>query len=179
MQRRGHESTPTGAADRTATAEAEETAEDTPEATAEETEDGGVTIGGAADLEDLLPDEAAGAQLQKVSADGEDAAALNSEQLSRLLEDLGASPEDLSVAFATDPGGSIVIMATRVEGVAAEETLDTFLGQFQGLNLEERTVGGKSVLAATPFYFYAMGDVMVQVTAVREEVAADALSQLP
>ena len=83
------------------------------------------------------------------------------------------------MAFATDPGGSIVMMATRVEGVAAEETLDTFLGQFQGLNVEERTVGGKSVLAATPFYFYATGDVMVQVTAVREEVAADALSQLP
>ena len=141
---------------------------------------------GAPDLEEILPAQVGDRVLLKVSFNGEDFLGqeeAHSESLNALLADVGRSPEDLSVAWASDTSGQFVIFVFQVDGVQGERTLEFFLEDEQQMALfdfSEQPLGGRRVMAAAAgeFYMYADGEFFYQIIG-DEELAEDALSQLP
>jgi hypothetical protein len=151
----------------------------------------------AKDLEELLPDEIGGMELQKFSMQGSEFLAGgggSDEDTQQFLEDLGVSPEDVAVALAFSMGGEAdapAAFAFRARGASSQQLIDTFkASQATGASAEplewrSATVGGKPVEMATDpsvdqtIYLYAVGDVLFLISASDEADAAEALAGLP
>ena len=140
-------------------------------------------VHGAADLEALLPERLGEVDLTRASYTGEAVtrvAGFDSTMLEGLLEDVGATTDDLSVGIAGDTGGQVLIAAIRVDGVSPDETVDFFVGEMDDYRFEERTVAGKTVMttAGGGIYFYPSGDVMFEIVG-ENALAEEAIAELP
>jgi hypothetical protein len=202
----GGDATPTGDATGggSPVAQATDTAaeEATPEETAAETDDTGdgetpnplasFDLNQDRALEDLLPDEVGGAQLQKFSFAGEEFFGTADEEFQTFLERVGATSDDVSAAFAGDQTGEFTgaIFAIRVAGADTNELEEEFRNaaanaEEGAVDVEERNVGGKDVWTGfdpeqeTTIYFYAAGDILFFVQHDDEAVAEEILSQMP
>jgi hypothetical protein len=179
----------------------------TPEPTEEATEDVGPTDGspGLPDfnadpaLEAQLPDEIRGTTLTKFSfraADVLDEGAVD-EETQRFLETItgmGASLDDVSLAFAADMSGglNVQLIAFKVAGANADQLLAAIVAEAEadagpGDQIGEASLGGKTVttlLEASsttrgPAYLYASGDTVYLAQSPDEALAAEVLAALP
>lgn len=191
----------TAAASPVAQATEEATEEPTPEETAAETE--GEGEGASPDplasfdlnqdqaLEELLPDEVGGTELVKFSIAGADAFG-GGEEFQGLLDRLGASADDVSAASAGDAAGAldVQIAAFRIAGADTDDLEQEFVrlveeSEAGAVELEERNIEGKDVWTGVDeeqgmgVYFYAAGDVVFLVQTNDEQLAEEAISQLP
>jgi hypothetical protein len=180
----------------------------TPEPTEEATEDAGPTDGVSpglpnfnADpaLEAQLPDEIRGTTLTKFSfraADVLDEGAVD-EETQRFLETItgmGASLDDVSLAFAADMSGgmNVQLIAFKVAGANASQLLAAIVAEAEsdagpGDQIGEASLGGKTVttlLEASsstkgPAYLYASGDTVYLAQSPDEALAGEVLAALP
>jgi len=151
---------------------------------------------GAADLEALIPNKVGGVTLQKLSMRGNEFANSGSAsaEVQDFLDNLGVSPEDVSVAVGlgvdTDNGSGVAIFIFRAEGADSGRLLQTFKDavdaeQDTPLEWESANVGGKQVERASDpqqnntVYLYVNGDVLVFVSTTNQDDAAQVLSGLP
>lgn len=147
------------------------------------------SVHGDADLEALLPDAIGGQVVVKQSLRGE--AILRSgfaggAPLQAMLDDVGASIDDVSVAIGA-AGTSVIVLAYQIDGVSAERTFEGLLeplasggsGEMQQVAVGDRTVTKIDVNGETT-YIYLAGDVVFIIggTVTGTELE-DAVSQLP
>ena len=145
------------------------------------------------ELEERLPDEIGGATLTKFSFAGEDMlSGGDNPEFEAMLEELGASSSDFSVAIAAGQVGTdtVSIGALRVGGIQGDQALDAFIaaGQAGGedVDIGEATVGGRSVVTLLDnessqlglTYLYASGDVIFFVQSPNEALAAEVIGSL-
>jgi hypothetical protein len=150
-------------------------------------------------LEAQLPDEILHTTLTKFSfraADVLDEGAVD-EDTQRFLETItgmGASLDDVSLAFAADMTGglNVQLIAFRVAGANADQLLAAIVTEAEsdagpGDLIGEATLGGKTVTtlleasgaADGPAYLYASGDTVYLIQSPDEALAAEALAALP
>jgi hypothetical protein len=148
---------------------------------------------GAGNLEGIVPTEVGGLTMDWTYASGQDV--LGSEGMTPEVQDfLDAAHADLSdittaIGFAYDQasGAVISIFALQVAGAGEGALRDEFRSVMEADEtnvLSDANVGGKSVLAVsnddgTTTYLYVKDDVVFLVGGSSQELAADALSQLP
>jgi len=142
-----------------------------------------VDVHGAPDLEALLPAEVDGVELTRASYTGETLSQVDgfdSTTLERLLADVGAATDDLSIGIAGDPNGELLIAAIRVRGVAADEIVEFFVRDMGDFSFTERVVAGKTVTttASGGIYFYPSGEIAFEVIG-ESELAEAAIDRLP
>ena len=140
-------------------------------------------VHGAPDLEALLPAEVDGITLTRASYTGQtltEVAGFDSTTLERLLDEVGADTDDLTVGIAGDPSGRLMIAAIRVDGVTADEIVDFFVRDMDEFTFQDRAVAGKTVTTTQSggIYFYPSADVMFEVVG-EGALAEDAIAQLP
>jgi hypothetical protein len=105
------------------------------------------------ELEAMLPDQLGGATVRKQSVSGTTFLATGMAgvaALKALLEDLGKSPDDLSVGFGTTT--AVTIIAYRIDGISAEQLFAGFeaaLAAAPSATLTDQTVGGRNVKVVT------------------------------
>jgi hypothetical protein len=179
--------------------EAEPTPSPTPEPTPEPTvaapSDGGLPSfdPGAGDLDAILPDEVGGIAMQYQSAQG--AGVLGSEGMTPEAQEvftrLGATPEDLSMAFGVgfnSEGSVLSIAAFRVAGADEGQLRDEFQTTMEqdGTGVvSEGNVGGKNVIVfgtdpeAPDGYLYVKGDIAFVVAGEPIALVEEALAALP
>lgn len=146
--------------------------------------------GGDPELEAMYPASIGGEALSPISLSGEQlAASPYGLLLQGYLADQGKTLADASAAF----GGTaaVTIIAYRVKGVPAEETLDYLIEAARAVvpgTVTELTVGGKPVTRMTPdaaggssTYSYTHEDVVFVLGGddLTDALLAEALSQLP
>lgn len=140
------------------------------------------------DLEAMLPDQLGGATVRKQSVTGATFLATGMAgvaALRQLLEDLGKSPDDLSVGFGTTT--AVTIIAYRIDGIPAEELFAGFeeaLASAPSATLTDQTVGGRNVKVVTSptetTYVYFGGDVVFIIGGtVTPALLEEAVLQLP
>lgn len=148
---------------------------------------------GAGDLDAVLPDEVGGISIEYESASGKEA--FGSEGMTpeaiEFFERVGATPSDITMAFGfgvdQEGGDFISIWAFRVGGANEDQLLDAFRDTIEeeGQTVTESNVAGKDVLVfeedeiGSTSYLYGRGDVVFMVGATSQELAEEALSQLP
>lgn len=145
------------------------------------------SFAGDEELEALLPDTIGGQVVVKQSMDGQSFLDLGmgGNGIEDTLADVGATVDDLSVAFGT--AGTTVLIAYRIKGVSADRMFEGLQGALPsgaGSTLTERTVAGRTVLQATvgieTTYIYLSGDVVFVIGGtVTPELLEDTVSQLP
>jgi hypothetical protein len=179
----------------------------TPEPTEEATEDAGPTDGapGLPDfnadpaLEAQLPNEIRGTTLTKFSfraADVLDEGAVD-EETQRFLETItgmGASLDDVSLAFAADMSGglNVQLIAFKVAGANANQLLAAIVAEAEtdagpGDQIGEASLGGKTVTTLLdassstdgPAYLYASGDTVYLAQSPDDALAGEVLAALP
>ena len=180
----------------------------TPEPTEEATEDPGPTDGGSPGLPDFnadpaleaqLPDEIRGTILTKFSfraADVLDEGAVD-EETQRFLETItgmGASLDDVSLAFAADMSGglNVQLIAFKVAGANANQLLAAIVAEAEtdagpGDQIGQASLGGKTVTTLLdassstegPAYLYASGDTVYLAQSPDEVLAGEVLAALP
>ena len=146
------------------------------------------------ELDAFLPKEIAGTPFvveTSIATDvlGDDA---GSKALTAGLGELGKTPDDLEVAQAYDPNGTIdlVLFAFRLPGADPEAlrslVLDTWLvAGAEGVTTEEVELGGKTLThvdygeEVPGAYLYSVGDVAVIIQTGSEDLAAEAAEALP
>ena len=135
-------------------------------------------------LEDQLPDEVAGVQLNKSSLAGASLAGTPDSNVSKVLSQLGKTPADISAAF----GASTVVSvgAYRLKGVDASILLAAFVQVLTGdatPTITDASIGGKAVKKVVTdnqtIYVYAKGDVLFTVGLGTDAAIAEAISKLP
>ena len=147
-----------------------------------------------AELEAALPSTYKGVTLKKVSAKGESATNPSSpggKLFLALIQSLGKTPADLSVAFASDPANTLGVAwdAFRIKGVEAQVWGPRYYEIAQqvspgttstSVNLGGRTVK-RIVNPTTPAITYAWGrgDILFIVNARSDAVAGDAIAAVP
>jgi hypothetical protein len=150
-------------------------------------------------LEAQLPDEIRGTTLTKFSfraADVLDEGSVD-EETQRFLETItgmGASLDDVSLAFAADMSGglNVQLIAFRVAGANADQLLAAIVAEAEsdagpGDQIGEANLGGKTVTTLVeassttdgPAYLYASGDTVYLTQSPDETLAAEALAALP
>ena len=124
---------------------------------------------GDAALEELLPDDIAGATVQKFSMTGDTfMGAGDNAEIQAVLEQFDKTPSDLSVAFGgTDAVG---LIAYRLKGVDGGQFFNAFLeaaGAAGQVGVTDANYGGKAVKKVVSpvedigtVYVYTAGDVM-------------------
>jgi hypothetical protein len=142
----------------------------------------------AAEHEALLPDEVCGQPTQKFSFSGETFAENADEETMAVLDQLGRTPEDVSMAVAagTDPSASESCGAgiVRIQGASTDQIREVFLesAEQQGDVVEPRSIGGRDLFEVTSDgetqLVYFVGDAFVFVTAPDAEVEG-LLDELP
>ncbi len=120
------------------------------------------------ELEAMLPDEIGGQTVVKQSLSGEAFISMGfggAEALEPILGDLGASVDDLSVAFGS--AGAVVLIAYQIDGVPAAQLfsgLEEALQAGQGGSVTQISVAGRSVTqvstAGETTYIYLADDVV-------------------
>ena len=146
------------------------------------------------ELDAFLPKEIAGTPFvveTSIATDvlGDDA---GSRALTAGLRQLGKTTDDLEVAQAYDPNGTVdlVLFAFRLPGADTEAlrslVLDTWLvAGAEGVTTEEVELGGKTVTHVDygddlpGAYLYTVGDVAVIIQTGSEDLAAEAAEALP
>jgi hypothetical protein len=140
-----------------------------------------------AELEALFPDEIGGETVTVRSMSGSDFLRLgtSSKDLEVALQQLGKTPNDLSVGF----GGtsSVTIFAFRIKGVPADQFLAAYLAATtQGSTVTDASYGGKSVKKVVTngqvaAYLYLSGDVLWTVAgaALTDLLLNETFSKLP
>ena len=119
----------------------------------------------------------------------------DTQQFTDFLDRVGAEAADVSVATKVfgnllDPTTGVIITAIRVEGGAGTQLLDELKSSLESgsssVAWESAAIGGKDVQVGSDpsssggkTYAYASGDTVFAVIAPDDELAADALSQLP
>jgi hypothetical protein len=150
-------------------------------------------------LEAQLPDEIRGTTLTKFSfraADVLDEGSVD-EETQRFLETItgmGASIDDVSLAFAADMSGglNVQLIAFRVAGADADQLLAAIVAEAEsdagpGDQIGETTLGGKTVTTLLdassttdgPAYLYASGDTVYLTQSSDEALAGEVLAALP
>lgn len=141
-------------------------------------------------LEALLPDTVGAATLVKFSVKGAEFVRGADPAFTDFLNRVGATPDDVSVASATDQKSTLQILALRVAGADTDKLKTEFRKAIEDqatapIDLTEETVGGKSVLTGfdpdqqTNVYFYVVSDVVISVTTTDKATAEAALQKLP
>ena len=140
-----------------------------------------------AELEAMFPKQIGGETLTVRSMSGTDFLKTGStSNLSTVLQGLGKTPADLSVAF----GGTmdVTLIAFRIKGVAADQFLGAYLTSAkdaQGSVISDATLGGKSVKKVVTtgqvVYLYLSGDIVwtVGCSPPAEALLNEAFSKLP
>ncbi len=142
-----------------------------------------------AELEAMFPTSLGGETLQVLSMKGTDfmGSGAAGTEIAPVLQQLGKSPADLSVAF----GGTmnISVFAFRVQGVPADQFLSAYTQSAQsaqGSTITDTSFGGKSAkkVVATgqdAVYLYLHGDVVWTVggTGLTDALLNEAFSKLP
>ena len=102
------------------------------------------------------------------------------------LQQLGKSPEDLSVAFGGTADGSITVFAFRIKGINADQFLNAYTGvagSSSGATITDANLGGKAVKKVVTgpqtVYLYLHGDVIWTVTSASPTTLAEAFTKLP
>lgn len=149
----------------------------------------------AAQLQGLLPEQVRDITFQAFAMDGATFLEETADpQFIGFLEQLGASPDDVVVAFAfganADGTQTATVLAFRVQGADARDLVAEFqsTGGEGGtpLTWHERTIGGKKVQVAdptadfpSPAILYAWTDVMFFVTSTDQGATDQILRFLP
>jgi len=151
------------------------------------------TAGAVADLEAWIPDSVAGVAIQKQSmVGGESLLEFDEATIGELLQDLGVSPSDVSLAIgigysATD-NFSARIFVFRAAGVDTDPLAGAFKkatnsGRDTDLDWTSTMIGGKNVETAIDGnltnYLYVKGDVLVFLVPSDAEIAAEIVGGLP
>lgn len=152
------------------------------------------TAGAVADLEALIPDTVGGLTLTKSSSQGNEylVSPDSSPELVKFLQDLGVSPNDVSIAvgsaFKADASSSVFMFVIRAKGadsgrlVTAFKTASSSADQ-SPLQWASANVAGKNVETAdangASTYLYVKGDVLFWVTATPAALAEEVLGGLP
>jgi hypothetical protein len=137
------------------------------------------------ELQAMFPTSLGGQTLQVISMSGNDfmGSGMSGTEIGPILQQLGKSPADLSVAV----GGtsSISVIAFRIKGVPAAQFLSAYT-QTQSATITDASFGGKSVkkVVATgqdPIYLYLHDDVIWTVggTGITDALLNEAFSSLP
>lgn len=141
------------------------------------------------DLEALFPDSIGGQTLTVTSMSG--TAFLGTpagSALAPIITQLGKSPGDLSVGFGATM--SVTIIATKIQGVTAEQFLSAYTRSAQnaqGATITDVSFGGKSVKQVVTggqvVYIYLSGDILWTVggttTTPTDALLNEAFSKLP
>ncbi len=146
-----------------------------------------------AELEALLPDEIGGVTLTKFSMRGAEFMTQGDQEFTDFLNRLGASADDVSVAFgvsmASGQSGTGVF-AFQVRGTDNSELMSELAGSLEddgtASGFENANLGGKDVqrsaagdAAQGSVYLYGVGDIVFFITTTDEDAAAEVLSNLP
>jgi hypothetical protein len=147
------------------------------------------SFAGDEELEALLPDTIGGQPVIKQSVTGQAFIDMGmGAAFEDILEDVGASAGDLSVAIGS--AGTLILFAYQVEGQSAEQVfggLEAALQAGGGGTVSEINVGGRALSQVTTpgetTYIYLSSDVVFVIGdisgAVTPELLEDAVSQLP
>jgi hypothetical protein len=140
-----------------------------------------------AELEAKFPKELGGETIQILSMSGSDfmGSGMSGNEIGPILQQLGKSPSDLSVAV----GGTmnISVIAFRIKGVPADQFLNAYTSQAsQGAAITDASFGGKSVKKVVapeqdPVYLYLKDDVIWTVggSGLTDALLNEAFSKLP
>ena len=135
-------------------------------------------------LEEMLPTEIAGTEMEVAVTSLSSAGDSIDAELVTELESRGLAVDDAEVGVLNDPSGRIegFAIALLVPGAGADELTDA-ARTTAATQLEERRLAGRSVLVADdgviPTYLYVSGDVLFTVMAADDQTAATILSALP
>ncbi len=143
-------------------------------------------------LEALLPDKVGALALTKFSVKGAEffSSSSSNPEFKDFLTRVGATPDDVSVASATDQQSTLQILALRVARADTNKLKTEFRTAIEDqattpIKLTEGTVGGKSVLTGFDsdqqknVYFYVVSDVLIFVSTTDKPTAEAALQELP
>jgi hypothetical protein len=166
-----------------------------PSTAASATPEPSLDLHGAPDLEARLVDEVGGVEMTSVSLTGPDVLASGGaegrEQLLGLLDALGRTVDDLTVAQAHDPAGALVFQQGlfRVAGADPTELLTLWVAAQQAatqnrVRVSNTTVDGVDLtLVEDPTrpvggrtYAFADGDILVLILADDEALLSEALA---
>lgn len=151
------------------------------------------TEGAVADLEALIPDTVGEMTLQKESTKGDEfiASADSDPAVAKFIEDLGVSPDDISLAFgfgfSADASSSIAMFVFRASGADTDRLISAFkeandADRDAPLTWTATSVGGKDVEtavdAAQTIFLYAKGDVLFFISGDPASTE-EAISELP
>jgi hypothetical protein len=155
------------------------------------------SAGVVAELEALIPDEIGGATMQKFSMRGDQFLASGQEDptTARFLEELGVSPNDVSIAFgfgfAADFTSGAAMFVFRAEGASEDRLLQVFkdsMDEDRDIPLEWTTVtiAGHEVESATDadaddqaMFLYAKGELLYFVSTTDPAAAEEVIAGLP
>ena len=143
-------------------------------------------------LEDLLPDELGGSPLTKTSMSGQDLVDFGGldPETQALLDRLGASIEDVSIAYAADSTGTVEVntAAVRVKGANSDTLRNEIVASAiaDGKEVTDGTIAGKAVKVATDptgsnatEYIWVRGDIAFVVTGDDQALVAEAVGKMP
>jgi hypothetical protein len=142
------------------------------------------------ELEGLIPSEVGGVGLTKTSVTADEfVGAADEPQFATFLSMVERTREDVTLAVAFDPGGSLVgqISALRASGADSDDLLRALLDWYVSADISSMTVGGKQVTVVTvqsdgmvvTEYMYVLDDVAFAVSGADLETAALFLEALP
>jgi hypothetical protein len=140
---------------------------------------------GATDLEALLPAEMCGASTIKTSVSGDAFASSGDPELKALMEQLGKTPADVSVAAGIAGASGCTVTIFRVNGADTIRLHDVFVAEAskEGPAPQEKTIGGKTVLVGADVnkfgFAYFKDDKVILFTAPDDAKAAEIATALP
>ena len=155
------------------------------------------SAGVVAELEALIPDEIGGVTMQKFSMRGDQFLTSGQEDptTARFLEELGVSPNDVSIAFgfgfAPDFTSGAAMFVFRAEGASEDRLLQVFkdsMDEDRDVPLEWTTVtiAGHEVESATDadaddqaMFLYAKGELLYFVSTTDPAAAEEVIAGLP
>lgn len=151
------------------------------------------SAGIAADLEALIPDTVGALTIQKTSMRGNEylLSPDSDPETVKFLNDLGVSPNDVSMAFGFGfdaDGNSLVMFVIRARGASPDKLATAFKeasqsGAASPLEWADATVSGKRVQTAASdggtTYLYATGDMVIFLTASDPAAAEQIIGDLP
>jgi hypothetical protein len=140
-------------------------------------------------LEAMFPKDLGGEALHVLSMRGTDfmGSGASGNEIGPVLQQLGKTPADLSVAFAGT--SNISVFAFQIHGIAADQFLNAYLQgaqSAQGSTITDASFGGKSVKKVVvsgqdATYLYLHNDVVWTVggTGITDALLNEAFSKLP
>jgi hypothetical protein len=134
---------------------------------------------GAKELEAVLPDQICGTEAVKFSFSGADFEEQADEDMQAVLDEIGASASDVSMAVAgsaTAGGDSCGAGILRIAGANTDEIRNAFISatEEQGDTVEEQQLGGRTVYTVDSDgetqHVYFTGDAIVFVGAPEDQL---------